>query len=107
MLDRHARDRHLPGDYLDDAVRIIAVDDRLGRSFTFDREIAPDVQVAGGVVVLAGAGIVSKNVPLGTMMVSELCLALAAMIAERSEICPEASFPFCRFTATVSSVVLM
>ena len=39
-------------------------------------------------------------------MVSALGLAFAAMMAERSEICPVASLPFCRFTATVSSVVL-
>jgi hypothetical protein len=39
-------------------------------------------------------------------MVFEPPRASAAMIAERSEICPDASFPVLRFAATVSSTVL-
>ena len=50
--------------------------------------------------------IVSVNVPAGTMILSEPPCALAAMIAERSEIWPEASLPDARLAATVSSVVL-
>ena len=51
-------------------------------------------------------GIVSVNVPAGSTIVSELGLALAAMMADRNEMWPEASLPVLRFTATVSSVVL-
>ena len=43
--------------------------------------------------------------PAGKSIVSDLGLASAAMIAERSEIFPEASFPVLRFTATVSANV--
>jgi len=46
-------------------------------------------------------------VPAGTLIVSATpTLAFAAMIAERSEICPDASSPVTRFAATVSAVVL-
>ena len=106
MLDRHARDRHLAAQNLDDSVDVVAVDDGVARSFTLEREIALDVEVAGGVVVLAGTRDRQRERAAGTMMVSAFGLALAAMIADRSEMCPEASLPVLRFTATVSSVVL-
>ena len=51
-------------------------------------------------------GMVSVNVPAGSTIVSDLGLASAAMIADRSEMFPEASFPLLRFTATVSENVL-
>ena len=40
VLDRHARDRHLPRQDLEDAVHVVAVDDRVGRALAFDRQIA-------------------------------------------------------------------
>ena len=51
-------------------------------------------------------GIVSLNVPAGSLIVFEPPRASAAMMAERSEMRPEASLPECRFTASVSSKVL-
>ena len=51
-------------------------------------------------------GIVSVNVPAGTMIELEPPWASAAMMADRSEIWPDESLPFCRLTATVSRVVL-
>ena len=41
-------------------------------------------------------------VPAGRMIVSALGLALAAMMAERSEMWPVASLPVFKLTATVS-----
>ena len=51
-------------------------------------------------------GIVNLNVPAGSLIVFEPPRASAAMMAERSEMWPEASLPVWRFTASVSSVVL-
>ena len=45
----------------------------------------------------------SVIVPCGKMILSALGFALAASIADRSEICPEASLPVFKLTATVSS----
>ena len=53
-----------------------------------------------------GPTIVSLIVPAGSRIVSEFGLELAASMADRSEIWPDASFPVLRFTATVSSNVL-
>ena len=50
-------------------------------------------------------GIVSVNVPAGTMIVFDPLCASAAMMADRSEMCPVESLPFFRLTATVSRVV--
>ena len=45
-------------------------------------------------------GIVSVNVPAGTMIVFDPLWASAAMMADRSEMCPLESLPFLRLTAT-------
>ena len=50
--------------------------------------------------------IVNLIVPAGRLIVFEPPRASAAMMAERSEMWPEASLPVLRFAATVSSVVL-
>ena len=50
--------------------------------------------------------IVNLIVPFGSRIVSEFGLELAASIADRNEIWPDASFPVLRFTVTESSSVL-
>ena len=50
--------------------------------------------------------IVNWIVPFGSRIVSEFGLELAASIADRKEIWPDASFPVFKFTASVSSSVL-
>ena len=50
--------------------------------------------------------IVNLIVPFGSRIVSAFGLELAASMADRNEIWPDASFPVLRFTATVSSRVL-
>ena len=50
--------------------------------------------------------IVSVKVPAGSLIVLFLPLASAAMIADRSEMCPVESWPVLKFVATESTVVL-
>ena len=106
MLDGQLREGDLAAQDVEHPVQIVPVDDRAGVPPSLDREVAPDVEVAFRGGVLAGAGDREPNVPLGRRIVSAPGWALAAMIADRSEIWPGESFPFWRFTATVSSTVL-
>ena len=103
MLDRHPAERHFPTKDRKYPVEVIAVDDRHPGALPLDRDITMDIEIAGRIVVLAGTRNCQRDRPAGTMIVSALGLALAASIAERSEIWPEASLPVFKFTATVSS----
>ena len=106
MLNRYPGDRHLAGEDLEDPIEVVPVDDRAGCTLPLMLRLRLMSRSPVASLSSSAPGIVSTNIPQGRTIILERPRALAATIAERSEMWPEASFPVFRFTATVSKVVL-
>jgi hypothetical protein len=77
---------------LDELIQVVAVDDGTARSRTLDGEVTDDVEVAGGIRVLAGARDRQVIGPARKFDRAGRRWELAAMMADRSEMWPVASF---------------